>query len=85
MLFESNTETERISVMRGSRQVLVEVVLFQLWGRGHPQDDASLNFFLEFKDFLQGLSNEVLNFFLLQVFQKKLGINRNQSCILCGY
>ena len=33
--FESNTETGRISVMRGSRGVLVKVLLFQLRGRGH--------------------------------------------------
>ena len=44
MPFESNTETGRISVMKGSRRVLVKVVLFQLRGRGHPQDDAMANF-----------------------------------------
>ena len=46
MPFESNTETGRISVMKGSRRVLVKVVLFQLRGRGHPQDDA-MAFFLQ--------------------------------------
>ena len=45
--------------MKGSRQVLVKVVLFQLRGRGHPQDDAMPNFFPDSKSFLLGLSNEV--------------------------
>ena len=59
MLFESNTETGRISVMKGSRQVLVKVVLFQFRGRGHPKGDATPNFFPDSKRFLSGLSNEV--------------------------
>ena len=49
MPFESNTETGRISVMKGSRQVLVKVVLFQLRGHGHPQDDATTNTFANSK------------------------------------
>ena len=59
MPFESNTETGRISVMKGSRQVLVKVVLFQLRGRGHPQDDATPNFFANFKCPILELSNEI--------------------------
>ena len=59
MLFESNTETGRISVMKGSRQVLVKVVLFQLRGHGHPQDDAMPNFFANSERPILGLSNEV--------------------------
>ena len=59
MPFESNTETEGISVMRGCRRVLVEVSLFQLRGRGHPQDDATPNFFADSKRPIKGLSNEV--------------------------
>ena len=59
MPFESNTETGRISVMRGSRQVLVKVVLFQLRGHGHPQDDAIPNFFANSKRPTLGLLNEV--------------------------
>ena len=59
MPFESNTETGRISVMKGSRRVLVKVVLFQLRGRGHPQDDATPNFFADSKRPILGLSNEV--------------------------
>ena len=55
MPFESNTETGRIFVMRGSRQV----VLFQLRGPGHPQDDANTNFFAVSKCPILGLSNEV--------------------------
>ena len=59
MQFESNTETERISVIRGCRQVLVKVVLFQLRGPGHPQDDTTPNFFPDSKSPMLGLSNEV--------------------------
>ena len=59
MPFESNTETEGISVMRGSRRVLVKVVLFQLWGCGHPQDDATPNVFADSKPPILGLLSEV--------------------------
>ena len=45
--------------MRGSRRVLVKVVLFQLRGRGHPQDRAMPNFFPDSKSSILGLSNEV--------------------------
>ena len=59
MPFEINTETGRISVMKGFRRVLVKVVLFQLRGRGHPQDDARSIFFANSKGPVLGLSNEV--------------------------
>ena len=59
MPFESNIETGRISVMKGSRRVLVKVVLFQLRGYGDPQDDARPNFFANSKRPISGLSNEV--------------------------
>ena len=59
MPFDSNTETGRISVMKGSRRVLIKVVLFQLRGHGHPQDDAMTNFFADSKRLILGLSNEV--------------------------
>ena len=59
MPFESNTETGRISVMKGSRRVLVKVVLFQLRGHGHPQDDATTNSFANSKRLILGLSNEI--------------------------
>ena len=36
LLPEKRIETERILAMGGSRQVLVQVVLFQFWGCGHP-------------------------------------------------
>ena len=52
-------ETGRISVMRGSRQVLVKVVLFQLRGRSQPQNGATTNFFANSKCPILGLSNEV--------------------------
>ena len=37
----------------------MKVVLFQLWGRGHPQDDTKANFFPDSKSSIIGLSNEV--------------------------
>ena len=59
MLFENNTETGRISVMKGSRRVLVKVVLFQLRGRSQPQNDATASFFANYERLILGLSNEV--------------------------
>ena len=59
VLFESNTETERISVMRGSRRALVKAVLFKLRGPSHPQDDTIPNFFPDSKSPILDLSNEV--------------------------
>ena len=59
MLSERSIETGRISVMKGSRRVLVKEVLFQLRGRGHPQDDATPNYCAESKRPILGLLNEV--------------------------
>ena len=59
MPFESNTETGRISVMKGSRRVLVKVVLFQLRGHSQPQNGATPNSFANSKRPILGLSNEV--------------------------
>ena len=59
MPFERSFETGRISVMKGSRRVLVKVVLFQLWGHGQPQDDAAPNFFANSKRPILGLLNEI--------------------------
>ena len=59
MPFKSSAETGRISVMKGSRRVLVKVVLFQLRGPGHPQDDATPNFFTNSKRPILGLLNEL--------------------------
>ena len=59
MPFERSFVTGRISFMKGSRRVLVKVVLFQLRGRGHPQDDATPNFFADSKRPILGLSNEI--------------------------
>ena len=59
MPFESNTETGRISVMKGSRQVLVKVVLFQLRGHSQPQNDAMANFFENSERPILWLLNEV--------------------------
>ena len=49
MPIERSIETGTISVIEGSRRVLVKVVLFQLRGRGHPPDDAMPNFFADSK------------------------------------
>ena len=59
MPIKKSFETGRISIMRGSRRVLVKEVLFQLRGHGHPQDDATPNFIPDSKRPLTGLSNEV--------------------------
>ena len=58
-LFEKSLESVRISIMRGSRRVLVKIVLFKLRGPGHPQDDTKANFFPDSKSSIIGLSNEV--------------------------
>ena len=58
-LFERSFETGEIFVMKGSRPVLVKVVLFQLRGPGHSQGDPTPSFFPNSKGLLSGLSNEV--------------------------
>ena len=70
MPIDRSFETERISVMRSSKQVLVKVVLFQLRACGHPQGDATPNFIPDSKSFLLGLSNEVS---FVSVFYRKGG------------
>ena len=59
MVNENSFETGRISVMEGSRQVLVKVMLFQLRGCSHPQNDATANLFTNSKRPILGVSNEV--------------------------
>ena len=59
MPFERSFETGRISLMKGSRRVLVKVVLFQLRGRSQPQNDAMANFLANSERPILGLSNEV--------------------------
>ena len=84
MSFESNTETGRISVMKGYRGVLVKVVLFPLRGRGHPQDDAMPNFFADSKRPISGLSNEV-SFCLGFILKGSLIFgNEKTEIYLCG-
>ena len=68
MVNENSFETGRISVMEGSRQVLVKVMLFQLRERVHPQDGAMPNFFYESKSSLLVLSIGVS--FVLKFFWK---------------
>ena len=52
-------ETGRISVMEGSRQVLVKVMLFQLREPIHPQEGGTPNFFNESRSSLLVLSIDV--------------------------
>ena len=52
-------ETGKISIKRGSIQILAKVVLFQSRGRGHPQVDANANFFVNSERPISGLLNEV--------------------------
>ena len=59
MVNESSLKTGKISVMRDSKQFLVKEVLFQLRGRGHPQDNATPSFFFNSEGSILGLSNEV--------------------------
>ena len=56
------------SVLRGVRSILVKVVLFQLSGRGHPQDNATSSFFMNSKSSMLGLSNDIsfVSYFLLE-------------------
>ena len=59
-LFERRFETGRIFAMGRSRQVLVQVMLFQFLGPGFAQDGATSNFSPDSKSSLSGLSNEAL-------------------------
>ena len=58
-LFERSFEIGGIFAMEDSRLILVNVVLFQSRGRGHPQGDATPNFFPDSKSSIIGLLNEV--------------------------
>ena len=55
MVDESSFKIERNSTIKGSRRVLEKVLLFQLDGRGHPQDDATPSFFPDSKNSIRGL------------------------------
>ena len=79
MPFESNTETGRISVMKGSRQVLVKVVLFQLREPSQPQNDATANFFANYERPILGRSNEVS---FVPKFFEKVGKIKETSFLL---
>ena len=73
--------------MTGSKRVLVKVVLFQLRGRGHPQNDAMPNIFPDSKSLLLVLSNEVSFVSELyleygqnnKVFSRKFAVNFQSS------
>ena len=55
---ESSFDIGSSSVMRGSRWVLLKVLLFQLYGVGQSQDDATPSFFPDSKSFILWLSNK---------------------------
>ena len=61
-----------------SRQVLVQVVLFQFFGPGLTQDAATSNFSLYSKSALLGLSTEGL--FVFGFFRKSVYKSQNLSC-----
>ena len=46
MVYETSFEIGGKTVMEGSKQVLVKVMLFQLREYVHPQDGAMLTFFM---------------------------------------
>ena len=82
MPFESNTETGRFSVMRDSRRVLVKVVLFQLRGPGHPQNNTIPSFFPNSNSPMLGLSNEVS--FVSKLYQKDGQNSKNNFQKTCS-
>ena len=55
--------------MKGSRRVLVKVVLFHLRGRGHPQDDAMPIFLLILNALYKGFQ---MRYHLFQKFFGKM-------------
>ena len=59
MVNESRFEIGIKPFMRGSRQFLVKLVLFQLDGVGHPQDSAMPSLFLGPRGSTLGLSIDV--------------------------
>ena len=59
MSIEISFEIGRLIVMRGSIQVPVKVVLFQLRGHSQHQNDATANFFENSTRPILGLTNEV--------------------------
>ena len=56
---EKSFETGRISVMEYATQVLVKVMLFQLWEHFYPHDCATFSFFNESRSSLLVLSIDV--------------------------
>ena len=68
MVNENSFENGRISVMEGSRQVLVKVKLFQLKERVQPWDGTTPSFFYESRSSLLVLSINVS--FVLKSFWK---------------
>ena len=66
MVNENSFETGRISVIDGSRQVLVKVMLYQLSECVQPQDGATPSFFYESRNSLLVISinvSSILKFF----------------------
>ena len=61
MVGERSFEIGRISIVTGSRGILVKVLLFHLKGHGHPQVDAILNVIKSANSHYSDLSKEVYN------------------------
>ena len=68
MVDEISFKIKGSSIIRGSRRVLVKVLLFQLDGCGHSQDDATPSFFPDSKTSITGLSIELS--FVSEIFCK---------------
>ena len=91
-LFERSFAIGIIFTMKGSKQILVKVVLFQLIGCGHPQGDAQPNFFLILKALYQGFQMRYHLFLkfvgklveIAQTFCLNLAIQRYMSTSVIG-
>ena len=59
MVHETSFEIGGKSAMKGSRQVLVKLLFFQLGGCDHPQDGATPNFFPDSKSSVLVLSIDI--------------------------
>ena len=75
-------ENGRISVMDGSRQVILKVMLFQLRGRGYPQNDAMPNFFPNSKSPILVVSNYISFIFRIHLESTVKSFALNDSVAL---
>ena len=59
MAIDGSYEIGKKNVIKGSRQVLVKVVLFQQVGHSQPQADATPNLFPDSRSSILGLSFDI--------------------------